>query len=128
METEQLPWLFAGLTAAWFGWMAARAGRSPALWAVGGAAFGLVASTVVIGLGRARMIPYSDSQVSLDRIKWIVAAFLLVVAVGWPLTAGLHRHRLRAQQQAQSEANAPSQELKSTPSPAQKKGATGASV
>src|SRR5258707_13728807 len=129
METEQLPWLFAGLTAGWFGWMASRAGRSWALWAVGGAAFGLVASTVVIGLGKAGSIPYSEQQGSLDRFKWIAAAFLLIGAVGWLLTAGLHRHRRRAQQQAQSEAAASaSQESKPSVAPQQKKNASGSSV
>jgi hypothetical protein len=117
MEPEILPWLFAALTGGWFGWMASRAGRSWALWAVGGAAFGLVASTIVIGLGRAGSIPYSEQQASLDRLKWSAAAVLLIGAVGWLLTAGLHRHRKRAQQQALSDAAAASQETKASVTP-----------
>jgi hypothetical protein len=117
MEPEIFPWLFAVLTGGWFGWMASRAGRSWALWAVGGAAFGLVASTIVIGLGRAGSIPYSAQQASLDRLKWLAAAFLLMGAVGWMLTAGLHRHHKRAQQQALSDAAAASQEPKASVTP-----------
>lgn len=98
METEKLPWLFAVLTAGWFGWMANRAGRSWALWGVGGAIFGLVISTVMIGLGQALSIPYSDHQSAMDSLKWMVVAVLLILAVGWLLTAGLHRHHIRTQQ------------------------------
>jgi hypothetical protein len=98
METEQMPWLFAVLTAGWFGWMASRAGRSWALWAIGGGAFGLVISTLMIGLGRASSIPYSDHEAGLAGLKWICVAAILILAVGWLLTAGLHRHRLRTRQ------------------------------
>lgn len=93
-----MPWLFAVATAGWFGWMARRAGRSWALWAVGGGAFGLVVSTLMIGLGLAMSIPYSEHQVASDAFKWIVVALLLVSGVGWLLTAGLHRHRTRSPQ------------------------------
>ncbi|HZR21726.1 MAG TPA: hypothetical protein VFE51_30870 [Verrucomicrobiae bacterium] len=105
METFQLPWLFAILTAIWFGWMANRAGRTWVLWAVGGAAFGLVASTLVIGLGNASSIPYSEHQAMMDRLAWITAAALLILSIGWLLTAGLHRHRLLMDQQARESAS-----------------------
>ena len=125
METEQMPWLFAVLTAGWFGWMARRAGRSWALWAIGGATFGLVISTLMVGLGRALSIPYSDHQATMDRLKWICVAAILILGVGWLLTAGLHRHHLRTEQARATQAPA-SQGAESKPSgaPGQKK-ATG---
>ena len=93
METERLPWLMAALTAAWFGWMAHRMGRNSILWAVGGGFFGLVTSTLVIGLGHAMTIPFSDHARKLTETKWAIAAAMLIGAIGWMLTAGLHRHR-----------------------------------
>jgi hypothetical protein len=94
METERLPWVFAVLTAAWFGWMAARAGRSWALWAVGGGVFGLVVSTLMLGLGRAASIPYSSHDEHMDRLKWIVTAAVLILVIGWMLTSSLHQLHL----------------------------------
>ena len=102
-----MPWLFALLTAGWFGWMASRAGRSWALWAIGGATFGLVISTLMIGLGRASSIPYSDHQATVAGLKWIFVAALLILAVGWLLTAGLHRHHLRTQQAGATRGSTP---------------------
>src|SRR6516162_3023560 len=94
METEGAPWLFALLTAAWFWWMANRANRTRTLWAVGGGAFGLVISTLILGLGRARTIPISDHQRSVSQFKWAIVAALVIVIAGWVLTSGLHRHHL----------------------------------
>ena len=91
MQTEGVPWIFAVLTSGWFGWMAYRAGRSWMIWAVGGAAFGLVGSTLVLGLGHASSIPFSEHQRRMDQLKWIAAAALLIALIGWLLTAGLHR-------------------------------------
>jgi MFS family permease len=94
MEIGMAPWLLALLTAAWFGWMAHRQGRNIALWGVGGFAFGLVISTLVLGLGQARTIPFSDHERKVDQIEWTVAAVVLIAAVGWLLTASLHRHHV----------------------------------
>ena len=92
METERIPWLFAIVTAAWFGWMAGTAGRTKTLWAIGGAAFGLVVSTLVLGLGHAVRIPFSDHARSIADIKYIILAAVLIGLVGWMLTSSLHRH------------------------------------
>jgi hypothetical protein len=94
METERIPWLLAALTAGWFGWMAHRAGRTATLWAVGGAAFGLVISTLVLGLGNATSIPFSDHERSVDQAEWIITSAVLIAIIGWLLTASLHRHHL----------------------------------
>jgi len=94
MEIGTIPWLLAIITAAWFWWMAWRAGRNVTLWAVGGAAFGLVISTIVLGLGQASSIPFSDHERTVGQIKWTAAAVLIIVAGGWALASGLHRHHL----------------------------------
>jgi hypothetical protein len=128
METEQMPWLFAVLTAGWFGWMASRAGRSSALWAIGGATFGLVISTIMTGLGRASTIPYSDHQATVARLKWIIVAALLILAVGWLLTAGLHRHHLRTKQARSTQGSTPQgTDLKPSSVPGQKKATSSSS-
>ena len=122
METETLPWLFAILTGVWFGFMAARAGRSRALWAVGGAAFGLVASALVIGLGRAGSIPFSDNEAAMDRVRWIVEAAALIFVIGWLLTAGLHRHHLLRRQSSAATPVLPREADPKSPPPQPSKG------
>ena len=94
MEQRVIPWLLAGLTAGWFCWMGVRAGRNPALWGVGGAAFGLVTSAIVFGLAQARTIFYSAHDRRVGHIEWLVIAVLLILVFGWLLTLSLHRHHL----------------------------------
>jgi len=86
--------MLAVLTAAWFGWMASRAGRNWILWAVGGAAFGLVTSTIILGLAQAASIPFSIRERKLDRLEWTMAAVAVIGLGGWALTSSLHRHHL----------------------------------
>jgi len=94
MEIEGTPWLFALATAAWFWWMADRAKRTRTLWAVGGGAFGLVISALVIGLGRARQIAFSDQQRVSSELKWDLLAAVIFAILGWLLSSSLHRHHL----------------------------------
>src|SRR5690349_4240712 len=94
MEIEGTPWLFAFVTAAWFWWMADRAKRTRTLWAVGGGAFGLVISALVIGLGRARQIAFSDQQRVSSELKWDLLAAVIIAILGWLLSSSLHRHHL----------------------------------
>ncbi len=123
-----MPWLFAVLTAGWFGWMASRASRSWALWAIGGGAFGLVISTLMIGLGRASTIPYSAHYATAASLKWICVAAILILAVGWLLTAGLHRHHLRTKQGGTSQESTPQvAEVKAVGGTAQKEKTAGRS-
>jgi hypothetical protein len=95
MDIGIIAWLLAILTAGWFGWMANRAGRNWVLWAVGGAAFGLVASTTIIGLEQSASIPFSYHERRMDHIKWTALAAVFIAVAGWALTASLHRHHLR---------------------------------
>lgn len=95
MEIGAIPWLLAVITAGWFGWMAQRAARNVTLWAVGGAAFGLVVSTIVLGLGHASSIPFSDHDRAVDQFKWTTAAVVIIGVGGWALSSGLHRHHLK---------------------------------
>jgi len=73
--------------------MAKRAGRSATLWAVGGGAFGLVTSTIVIGLGQARTIPFSAHEQATRQAEWTATAAVPIAILGWWLTSSLHRHR-----------------------------------
>ena len=94
MELGPIPWLLTILTAGWFGWMANRAGRTWILWAVGGVAFGLVTSTIVLGLGQAANIPFSDHERRVDQAEWATVAVLLILIIGLALTSNLHHHHL----------------------------------
>jgi hypothetical protein len=62
MNLNTVPWCLAVVTAVWFGWMAQRAGRSWALWTCGGAVFGLVTSTFIIGINHAAAIPFDSAE------------------------------------------------------------------
>ena len=94
MGIGPVPWVLAILTAGWFGWLASSVGRNWILWAVGGAAFGLVISTIIFGLCQAASIPFSDHERSADRLEWTVAAVLVILIAGWALTSSLHRHHI----------------------------------
>ena len=115
METEHLPWLFALLTAGWFGWLARSAGRNSVLWAVGGAAFGLVTSTIVIGLGDARRIAYSESARQMSELRWTIYAALVILVFGWLLTSSLHRTHLLIWRKFSSASTAPPTQSETKP-------------
>jgi hypothetical protein len=126
METEGAPWLFALLTAAWFWWMANRANRTRTLWAVGGGAFGLVISTLILGLGRARSLPISDQHRSVTQLKWAIVAAVVIIIAGWVLTSGLHRHHLALWRRFRPASAAPSPSVPSVkPTTPSAKPATG---
>jgi len=89
-----IPWAVAAATAVWFGVMALRSGKSTVLWAIGGGLMGLVATTVIIGLGQATFIPFSTQEIAPFRLKVAGLAIFIVACVGWLFTGGLHRHLL----------------------------------
>ena len=89
-----IPWLLALLTAGWFALEARRAGRNPFSWALSGAVFGLVAATIVLGLGKATGNPFSDQQLHLFRLKWAAEAVATIAVLGWFITLPLHRQHL----------------------------------
>lgn len=95
-----IPWPVAAATAAWFVFMAHKAGKNRLLWALGGGILGLVVTTLVIGLGQATFIPFYSAEVAAFRIKVAVLAILLVAGIGWLFTGSLHRHLLAARRQA----------------------------
>ena len=91
-EMEMLPWFIGFGTAVWFGVMARRAGvRNRLSWAAGGAVLGLVATTMVLGLGRAVFLPLSHQAVILFRIKTGAAVLGIVGFLGWVCTLSLQR-------------------------------------
>jgi len=89
-----IPWAVTAATAAWFGMMAFKAGKSTVLWAIGGGLMGLVVTTVILGLGQATFIPFSTQEIAPFRLKVVGLAILIVACVGWLFTGGLHRHLL----------------------------------
>jgi hypothetical protein len=89
-----IPWAVAAVTAAWFGVMAFKAGKSTVLWAIGGGLMGLIVTTVILGLGQATFIPFSTQEIAPFRLKVAGLAILVVACVGWLFTGGLHRHLL----------------------------------
>jgi len=96
---QMLPWSFSLATAIWFGMMARRAGRNWVPWALGGALFALVTTTVILGVSQAAFIPLSHGAVVRFRIKTVAAACLIVGFLGWLLTLSLQRWRLGARQE-----------------------------
>ncbi len=98
METNSIvgaiPWPVAVATAIWFGVMAYKAGKNCALWAIGGGVLGLALTTMVLGLGQATFIPFSDEEIAPFRIKMAVLAIVVVLCVGWLFSGTLHRHLL----------------------------------
>jgi hypothetical protein len=89
-----IPWAVTAATAAWFGMMAFKAGKSTVLWAIGGGLMGLIVTTVILGLGQATFIPFYTQEIAPFRMKVVGLAVLLVACVGWLFTGGLHRHLL----------------------------------
>ena len=89
-----IPWAVAAATAAWFGVMAFKSGKSTVLWAIGGGLMGLVVTTIILGLGQATFIPFSTQEIAPFRLKVAGLAIFVVVCVGWLFTGGLHRHLL----------------------------------
>ena len=89
-----IPWPVAAATAAWFGVMAWKAGKNRVVWAIGGGILGLAVTTLVVGLGQATFIPFSNEEIFSFRLKAAGLAILLVAGIGWLFTGSLHRHIL----------------------------------
>ena len=91
MSIYVFPWALACATAAWFGLLAVRAGKSWPLWALVGGVFGLVSSTCVFGLGEATAIPFSDRDRSALHVEWTLIAIAIILLVGGLFTWSLWR-------------------------------------
>ncbi len=94
MNITFTPWGLGLLTACWFGFMAFQAGRNWAVWGLVGGIFGLVISTYIFGLCHAVAIPFSDHHLAVLHIKWTVVSLVVVGALGWLFTLGLHRQHI----------------------------------
>ena len=86
-----IPWILAIATAIWYGFAARRAGRNAVLWSLAGGLFALVVSTIVMGLGNAAAMPFSDQQRSRLHLQWTGEAVVLIGILGWLFTLGLRR-------------------------------------
>jgi hypothetical protein len=91
-----IPWPVAAATAAWFGVMAYKSGKSIVLWAIGGGLMGLVVTTIILGLGQATFLPFDSGQVAPFRLKAAALAVVLIACAGWLFTGSLHRHLFAA--------------------------------
>jgi hypothetical protein len=91
-----IPWFVAAATAAWFGVMAYKSGKSIVLWAIGGGLMGLVFTTIILGLSQATFIPFYSEQVAPFRLKAATLAVFVVAFAGWLFTGSLHRHLFAA--------------------------------
>ncbi len=89
-----VPWVLAMVTACWFGLMAVKARRNWKLWTVAGGVFALVTSTFIFGLCQAVAIPFSNHDLAVLHAKWTVVSVVVIGALGWLLTCGLHRQHL----------------------------------
>ena len=81
------------VTAVWFALIARRGGRSLTLWAVSGALFALVVSTLILGLGQAMTVPFSDRDRSVAQSEWTIAVVVVVAVLGFLFTLGLYRQK-----------------------------------
>jgi hypothetical protein len=103
-----IQWLLTIGMGIWFAMLAYKTRRSWPLWALGGALFSLVVSTIVLGLCQAVSIPMSHSDSIKLRIKSDALAILAVVLfVGIP---GMIAHHVRGPGQ-----KTPSQQLPAKP-------------
>jgi|ERR1051325_2799168 hypothetical protein len=89
-----VPWILGLITALWFGRMAKSAGRNWLGWALGGGFFALVVATIVLGVGQATSIPFSELDRTIGRIECTAVAVVVIGVLGWLCTTPLHRqHR-----------------------------------
>jgi hypothetical protein len=127
METNEIigavPWPVAFATAAWFGVMAYKARKNAVLWGIGGGMLGLVVTTIVMGLGQAAFIPFTNGEESMFRLKIGALAIFIVFCFGWLFTGTLHPHLLAPWRQAKetpselSKEPVPTSLAKPTPTP-----------
>lgn len=91
VSNNVIAWLIACVTALWFGFLAAKAGKNRALWALAGGLFGLVSTTFVFGLGSAMAIPFSDREKSALYVEWTLLALAINALVGGFFTWSIRR-------------------------------------
>jgi hypothetical protein len=91
MEILGIAWLLALANAVWFGVMAQKVGRNWVLWGLGGGVLALVTATIILGLGQASIIPFSNRERFYVEIKLAILALVVIFLLGWIITTGLHR-------------------------------------
>ncbi len=82
MNITTIPWIVAVVAALAFGWLAHRAERGWLSWALGGGLLGLLATTIIWGVGQAAAIPFSDHARTMQHIHWTLEAVGVVVVCG----------------------------------------------
>ena len=92
---ENNAWIFALLTAIWFGLVAFRAGRNWWAWALAGAMFALPTATIILGLKEAAFSPVSQEAVSHHKTTSFILAAVVIGIIGWFATLPLQKWHLR---------------------------------
>src|SRR5215475_8082080 len=82
------PFVVAVLSGIGFGFLGWRAGHGATLWAIGGASFGLVLSTIACGLANAAAVPYTDANLSRRQLVALIVSVILILAVAALLSLG----------------------------------------
>ena len=85
------PWILSLLTAIWYGIMGHKASGHWLRWALNGALFALVASTLVLGVCNAAFIPRSHEEYVSLQVKSLLLAFLPILLVGGSMMIMLMR-------------------------------------
>ncbi len=94
---NKLPWILSAVTAIWFGVMAYRDKQNWLPWALSGASFSLVATTIVVGLNRATFLNVSHETYAAFRVRTVLISVGFTLFCGLILTSGLHRHGVGVQ-------------------------------
>ena len=94
---NKLPWILSAVTAIWFGVMAYRDKQNWLPWALSGASFSLVATTIVVGLNRATFLNVSHETYAAFRVRTVLISIGFTFFFGLILTSGLHRHGVGVQ-------------------------------
>jgi len=92
---EQSAWIFALLTAIWFGLMAFRARHNWWAWALAGALFALPTATIILGLREAAFSPVSHEATSSHKTSSMIISAVFIGVVGWIATLPLQKWHLR---------------------------------
>jgi phosphoribosylformimino-5-aminoimidazole carboxamide ribotide isomerase len=97
-ELQFIPWVLAAITGAVLAWVGYRSRGAWAPWAIGGAIYALVISTIVIGLFHASFLPLSEAAESSMHLKATLFSLLLILAVGALFTFRMWREAFAPKQ------------------------------
>jgi hypothetical protein len=86
-----IPWIVSLAVAVWMFLEARRSGWGWGLWAMGGAVYSLLVTTILLGLAHAATIPIEPGAHSRANLLATLAAVFLIVVPGQCLIRGYFR-------------------------------------